>query len=480
MNSVNVNSIKSDRLGRVALVIGTSVIGLFLGCLIAFFPWWFAIGFCLGPVVLVLMLRYPLWGAILALALIFEVIPSIFQPKLPVGAAELKPYDLIIMYLAMVIVFHAMINRINIREMIGRLWWPLIYLFACAGISLFYVKFFAPNKMALAEVRILIAWLLIPIILVGVNSKDKFKWFLRAVISISLVVSLYVTLQSMLDIRIMTSLRVEELDPTKNTGITRSLAGGGTYLIIFSLIYFLNRLMEKRISMLFAMPVIFLFVVGLAVTFGRGVWVATGVSLIFSAFLFKGWRGAVFASIVGTISVALLFTTLALVKPRLAEAIYERATGFATEVDKGDSFNWRKLENKQAMNSIESHPFFGVGIGGEYKKTMSSRGSFLNETTYIHNGYLYFPMKMGLIAALCPFALIFGFVLTYRDALVVPSIDRAFLAAVGGAFLAPVITSVTQPEWANVSGIAGFAVLISLMILYRIHGSFVDTPRAQK
>jgi len=479
MNSVNVNLIKSDQFGT-AFTIWTSVMGLFLGFLIAVLPWWLVIGFCLGTAGLVIMARYPFWGIIFALALVFEAIPRAGQVKLSV----VSPSDLVILYLTMIVFVQVIINGINIREKIGRLWWPLIYLFSCIVISLCYVKFFAPNKMAMAEGRAFVAWLLFPIILVVVNSKDKFKWLLRAVISISLIVSLWVILQSMLNIHIM-SLRVEELDSKKMLGITRSIAGGGTYLIIFSLIYFINRLMEKRISKLLTIPAIFLLVIALAVTFGRGVWMATGVSIILSAYLFKGRRGAVFALMVAAFSVALLLSVLSVIKPQFATAIYERATGVVTEVDRGKSFNWRIIEDSYAIDKIEKHPFFGVGIGGAYKNTVSTSfitnpGTFADETRFIHNGYLFFPLKMGLFAALCPFAIIFGFVLTYRDTLADPFADRAFLAAVGGAFLAPVITSVTQPEWSNISGITAFAIFMSLLVLYRIHGGVLDTSLSTK
>jgi O-antigen ligase len=277
------------------------------------------------------------------------------------------------------------------------------------------------------------------------------------------------------------SFRVEELDSANNKDITRSIAGGGTYIIIFSLYFLVNRLLEKRTSIFLTMPIVFMFLIALAVTYGRGVWLATGVGFIISAYLFRGMRGAVLVSMLGALFIIILYGSFSVVKPRIADAIYERASGFFTEVDHGDSLGWRKMENRLAITSIENNPFLGVGLGGEYKLTMSSRGSFLNETRYIHNGYLYYPLKMGLIAAFIPFALIYGFVRTYRESRTSPLIDdRALLAATGGAFCVPVITSFTQPEWANISGIAAFSVLISFVILYRMHGSFLDTQNDPK
>ena len=159
----------------------------------------------------------------------------------------------------------------------------------------------------------------------------------------------------------------------------------------------------------------------------------------------------------------------------MAEAALERFTGIGAEFRAGESFGWRLRENDAALARIERHLFTGVGIGGEYKQT----GSLDQETTYIHNGYLYFPLKMGIFAAFIPFAFIVAFVITVRQAGVrhQKTGDPAFVAALCGAFSVPVMTSGTQPEWTAPQGIAAYAILIGLALLYRSFGAMPAPPR---
>jgi hypothetical protein len=116
----------------------------------------------------------------------------------------------------------------------------------------------------------------------------------------------------------------------------------------------------------------------------------------------------------------------------------------------------------------------GVGLGGQYKQTASSEGHFGIEGTYIHNGYLFFPLKMGLFASFVPMAFMLAFALTLRQGLsrhAGAASDPAFVAALAGAFVVPCISSYTQPEWADPRGVAALALFCGLALLFRRFGS---------
>jgi hypothetical protein len=450
----------------VFIIAGMFGVALFCGLLIPLLPWWFLLMFFAVPVAFVVAASYPYLGLLVALALIFEVIPEAVVPRLPIGGGNFKLYDLMILFLCGIVVLRALANRISVRAALGSYWWPLIYLFACVGVSLIYVRYFAPNKFMLSDARNVIGWLLVPLILLGVDTPQRYRYFVRGVLLIGLVIAIYVCIESITGKHIMTSARVEVLDNGANSDITRSIAGGGTYIMIFAMYYFLMRLRNRELPVLLTSGAILLLIAGLAVTFGRGVWLATAVGLLFSAALHKGAKGVFSTALIAVVAVSVCLSVAMLVKPRLGEAVMERALGIRAEVESGGSFGWRALENRAAWNKIQDYPLTGVGLGGDYKQTTSSQGSFANETSYIHNAYMYFPLKMGIHAALIPFLLMLAFARSAISAFRESGSDRGLLAITCGAFLVPVITSYTQPEWASAQGITAFSIFMSMIVLH--------------
>ena len=65
------------------------------------------------------------------------------------------------------------------------------------------------------------------------------------------------------------------------------------------------------------------------------------------------------------------------------------------------SMQWRVFETQKAIETLQSHPFTGAGFGGEYHDV----DKFINAGRYIHNGYLFIALKMGL-QGLCLFLII--------------------------------------------------------------------------
>jgi O-antigen ligase len=463
------------------ILLSAVAVALFMGLLINFLPWYFVVGLATAPIVVIGSLANPMIGLVVVLMLVFEAIPK-SGVKLPIGGGGLELYDLLLIFLAAVLLLRALINRQQVLQDLGPIRWPLFYLAACTLASAFYVRGYAQNTAALSEGRAAIMWLIVPIITLAVTSSTRLAQFVKAVVGIGLVVALYVTAQSLFDIRIMTGARVEQLDAGANRDVIRSIAGGGIYIVVFSLYLLLNRYFERRLRWYVALPMVVLLLAGIGVQFGRGVWLASAVGLIVSAALLSGWRGVVRMLVVGSLGIALVLVATYAFKPRLAQAIVDRAAGFSAEIESGGSFNWRRLENRAALAAIERRPWTGVGIGGEYKQTVSRVGSFATETTYIHNAYLYFPLKMGLFASFIPLAFIVAFVVTLRQGARrhPDASDRGLVAAIAGAFIVPVITSYTQPEWVAPQGIAAYSILMGLALLYRRFGAGSAAPQTGK
>ena len=460
--------------GAVFLVLGAVLLALLLGLITAYLPWLFTLLLVLLPLVLLASISRPMVGLVVVMMFIFEVVPSIFQPRVPFGGGRLQAYDLLLIFLSGVVLLRALGARAHPLQAMGPIRWPLYYLLVCMVISFVHVRYFAPNKMMLAEARVAIAWLLVPLIVLAADTPARYRWLLRSVVGIGLVVALYVTIQSLFDLRIMTTARVELLDKDVNSDVVRSIAGGGIYIAIFALFLLINRMLDGRLSWFLGVPGAFLLISGVAVQFGRGVWLATAAGLLVSATLFRGVGGAIRVVVLGVLSLALVIGIASVAKPRLAEALIDRATGIGHEIQSGGSLGWRKLENAAALARIEASPLFGTGMGGEYKQTISLEGSFKTETSYIHNAYLYFPLKMGVLATFIPLAFILAFIVTITQGQARQTgthADSALVAALCGGFVVPAVTSYTQPEWVSPQGIAAFAVFMALALLYRKMGT---------
>ena len=452
--------------GAFLTALAVAVLAILLGLVTAVFPWYYTVILVLAPAALVLSAAAPWLGLLFALALLFEVIPKAFVPQLPLVGGRLQGYDVLLLYLTALYGLRlALAGHLAAWREVGPFRWALLYLAVAGAASLVYARFVVGNDLALAEARVHIAWLVLPLTPAFFAGRPGLHRITTAVLALGCIVALYVSVQSLFDLRIMSEARVESLDRV-NADVTRSIAGGGVYLIVFALFLFLNRLTETPRRFWWLLPAIGLTLLGLAVQFGRGVWVATAAGLLVSALMHRGWVGAARILLIGGLALATLVAGLSFVRPRMVDALEERAMGIVPELRAGGSFHWRVVENREALRRIAERPLTGVGIGGDYKHTVSSSGSFGVETSYIHNAYLYFPLKMGLLASLIPVAFMVAFALTVRRVLRRrTNLDRGLLAALCGAFVVPVLTSGTQPEWVTPRGIAALALFMALTLM---------------
>ncbi len=415
---------------------------------------------------MVAAVAYPIVGVVVVYALIWEAVPDFLQPRLPIGGGKLKLYDLAILFMFALVMCSAIVKRQDWWHSLRAFRWPLIYVFTAYAISVVYVKIFEPNALYLAEARNAVEWLLLPMTLLVAQTRRRQQHLICGITIVVLLIALFQVLQSVMGWRIMTGSRVEALDSRANFDIVRSIAGGAIYLVLFVLYLVINRLWERRLSLWLAVPTIVLLSLALAVQFGRGLWLAMIVGLLLSAFYFRGLRGMLKTSVLSLIALSLVFLLVMEFKPRAAEAMVNRFAGIGQEIDSGGSFAWRQFENRAAIEKILQHPFLGVGVGGEYKNHISSSSTFQNETTYIHNAYLLFPLKLGLWAAFVPVAFVLAFLVTIRrygrNAL--QDADRGLAAATLGAFVVPLITSFGAPEWADPRGIAAMCFLMTMAL----------------
>lgn len=460
---IAIHRIKSHQVAAWMLPLGVVAAAL-LGWMASVLPWYALVGVMTLPIVTWLAVSFPHFGILVTLGLQYQVLPHAYQPVLPVGGGSFNISDLMTMFMAAAVGLRMLMKRQPIFASIGPMVWPLLYLFSCIAISAVYVVFYNPNPALLSEARSNVMWLMLPLLAVSLDTPQRLETFLRGLMVIACIAALYVVIQALTGITIMTGARVESLDSESNTDVIRSIAGPSTYIMIMTLYLLINRSCERPARWLWATPMIGLLLMGLAVQYGRGIWIATTIGLMLSSYIHRGLRGVGLTLGAGLIVVIGFISAVGLFQPRVAEAVIERATGVMDEVQTGGSFGWRKLENAYALDKIQRYPWTGVGIGGEYKDRIVTLIKNSSETSYIHNNYLYYPVKMGLHAALIPFffAGVFAWLMWRTVHSPERRVEIGLVAAVSGAFLVPMITSYTQPEWIDTSGIATLSTLMGL------------------
>jgi O-antigen ligase len=159
-----------------------------------------------------------------------------------------------------------------------------------------------------------------------------------------------------------------------------------------------------------------------------------------------------------------------------AAALTERFSSIfaGSKLYKSESLEGRRVESKFAIPKIAQHPLLGIGLGNAYRpQIFPGDNDYL--TKYIHNGYLWMLLYIGLVGLL-PFlwfcirfisrgylhwnkikdaemgGMLSGFTLSVLGALIINIVDplfRSWFSAVVfsiGIGLGEVIIRINQPE----------------------------------
>ena len=421
---------------------------------------------------------WPLLGLLIGLGLVFDLLPAQWQPSITLAQGTIKLYDLWFASLAGLILWRAYFKPV-IPPVIAPPMQPvtppkmppdsrtslhqaICVLMLLTLVSFLYSHVYLGNKAAVSEARELLLWLLLPLLMRVLDRPQRVRQFVAGLLWIGAAVSVLAVAQSLLGMQFSTAMRIVPLN-AEFQDVTRVITGGGIYITAFALIYCSVQAIMPARRPWWLWPFLLLLLAGLVVTFGRGIWMATCIGLLVALTLARGWRSAVFASLAGAAMLTLVLAGLSVLKPALMQASIDRGMGISAEFATGGSFKWRNIENQEAMRSIAARPWLGVGIGGNYKKYATSDANFDIEKRYIHNAYLYFPLKFGIAGLFFPVLILIGFFNLARRAWHGPSPQAGLLAATIGAFMVPVMTSLTQPEWIKAQGIAAFCCFIALL-----------------
>lgn len=371
---------------------------LFAGLSAAVLPWWLILIAGIGLILTAVIAWSPLVGLVLTILLAFQAIPGTIAPEIPLGILRAKPYE-ITFFLALASVSMRQIPTVRQRREAGMagdlftvtLLGLLIILFS----AIYSRKYIGNEELVLAEARGFFALLALPALSLTLKTERDFAVLRWSITAAGLLVSAYVLIQMFSGQRILAG-RLEDLELSKGSGVMRSMTDTAVLVQAFAIYHLSTHVRWNRISSLAAMVGLMLAVAGLLGTFTRGAWISAAMGGLFAAYVRGGFTALLRTLLGGITLLSITLIATMLVDERSAAAMIDRAIGIRTEITQGASFGWRQIENKVAFQAIAEHPWLGVGIGGPYKETLSSMGSFSNEEYLIHNSYLYFPLKMGL------------------------------------------------------------------------------------
>lgn len=418
------------------------------------------------PVLIFITWSYSEIALLVLLAVLYGIVPKSLVPTIPVGGGSFQANDLALACLFFVIALRSLGNYSALLGALKPLILPLFLLGCLFFFSLFssLAYFHNPLKHVLAEVRNFLYWLVLPITLLIVGGdRSKFNFISIGMVVLGYLISAGLIFQHFTGIDVLGSGRVEQLVTLDKTSDVVRTTSPGIYFVIFSIYYFMARWLSGRsqwaVAWLACMPLI----LGLLVTFGRGVWISAAIGLLILSLSLEK-KAFVKLTLVGVVMFSFMSIGLFAVKPETGQAVADRLFSVAQEVQSGSSVEWRYLENKYAIDNLVKSPIVGVGMGGfAHPKFHPMMDDDL--LRYVHNGYLYLAVKVGVLGFLVPIFVIFQVVKWLGTSVVLKeddvSVTRKSLLA---AFLVPCITSFTQPEWMVSTGVCFLALVLGLLL----------------
>lgn len=392
-------SISRVRLGSRLPEVGVVLVTLIAGLIAALAPWWVAVGVILGSAVLALTVRDPLFGLLLTLALATQAIPGALIPNIPLGGAQILPCEIALLMTLLSCFLNGVSGRrpfIDVhRDFVMTALLSYVALFVSIVVGKFYL---GQNDFAFPVLRNFLPLAILPLLPSILSTRQRIVLVENVFIAFGILIALFIAIQAFTSISLLTG-RLEDLGLNQTTGITRTVLWGPELLIILSLFLIGRHGLRYCLSHLWPIPAFVALLLGLMGTYTRSFWVATAVAAILLAVFAHGIKGSLRLATAVVPIVLLLGTMVFAMNPRIGEAAYERAFGITQEIKSGESFGWRGKENSLALESIVKHPWLGIGFNGAYKPAISIHGHFEGEEIYIHNAYLYFQLKMGLLGS---------------------------------------------------------------------------------
>jgi O-antigen ligase len=328
-----------------------------------------------------------------------------------------------------------------------------------------------PKNYIFDETTPFLFWLIFPVIALSLNSIRRLNFFVIVLLLIAAYIALGQFIQAIFGIEVFFSGRLEQAETLgkEYSGVMRSVTGSILLLLLGLFVSVALYLVRARNLLLF--PFMALCAAGLMFTYGRTLMAVSIVGLLVITFIL-GVRRIYKLAIISGITLAIVISGLVVYKPAILFAVQDRLLSVQTEIKSGDSLTYRLIENRTAIPQIIDNPILGLGLGHDYRQPMLSitpGNDADTQSRFIHNGYLYVALKLGIPALICYLLFISVYFVQARKTihLLTDQRQRAYLAATTGLMVMPLFTSLTRPEWMTASSTAVFAICFGLLVALR-------------
>ena len=364
-------------------------VALFLGLVCVFLPWWLVLG-------AVLAIGYPLllwfapWAGIGAYALALIISPD-FKLSDVLTACSLA-------LLAFKLVHSGARLHLPRSE-----WRPFVAFMALVLLSLALALGVFGNTVPYIyrDGRAFLYWLWLPLLYwLAVRELPGGAKLARVMVFMAIAVSLIALLQYTFNIQIAREGRVgglETLGVIEND-LTRVQMQGYSFVMV-GLAWALVTATRGGRRLFLALPLIVLFAAALYVNFGRALWAWSVLAVLMCGVVLGLRRAALLGSTLVVLGV-LGLASLSMLRPEVIESAVNRLASVADEGAIRTSGGWRKLENEASAARIVQSPLVGIGLGGEYRPWLSEIRTFSEHTRYVHTGYVFIAVKLGIPALL--------------------------------------------------------------------------------
>jgi len=255
------------------------------------------------------------------------------------------------------------------------------------------------------------------------------------------------------------------------TGVAR-VTGPGQGLIYVMLLptfilYTTPEYMRER-KWLGLIPLI-LLPLAIAFTFTRGLWLGaileSVIFILISRLKSKRFIGLILMLVIGaTVFVHLLnvyFPRIDTVVEGLSSRFNSLAIG---ELEEDSSTQYRLKENEVAIPKIKEYPILGLGLAAEWRGAWDSWDAHNRRFSYIHNGYLYLLIDVGIVGFL-PFLwfsiahLAIGFSAWYR---LQDPVLKGLVIGFTLSYLALLVNNISSPRVMNPAFILVLGVIMGI------------------
>lgn len=448
----------------VLLTLGGSA--LLLGTALAIFPPDVVIGIVLAPLFLAVAWSFPGLAILFIFAVLYGIVPNTVVPSVSAVGGQFRGEDFFVVALFLVLLMkrigHPMPSFGGFRPFVA----PLLFLFVLTTISFANAMFIQGTglKPIFQETRYFFYWLMAPMVVIAIDTRPKLSRFVVGIMIVALLVALgAIILQTTGVLLVNPGQHITTLSTLdqKMGGIVRNKASGSEF-VVFALFLISARYLLKLNGLAMGMLLSGVLAFEILSTFTRSLWGASILGMV----LMGWWLGPRYLLKVAVAGTALAVASIALVsvlKPELLGAVVARASSVGTEVQRGSSLEYRRIEARNVVNQLSAHPF-GIGLGARVHNKFNHIMDD-NLMKYVHNGYLYLTVKLGILAIIFPIWLAWVF---YRQSRAVlasrpASSDRALVVSLMATLVMLYVFAMTEPEWMNHEAIALIATLIGLL-----------------